>query len=279
MHGILPLLTPLLALAMVSSSGPEAASYPPFVPKVSTERSVLRLGGKEFVVTTVTRTFPLVFNRDVESMHHPQSATSETLRVAQIANPATESDRRWNAIVRARIAPLLREAYEGVSETGTATPARQTTVDVGIEPRAVAPGIVAAQVYRYSLPHDMARGWGPSRAFIWSEKDRRALTAENLFDPATGWWRALVPAMLEAAYEEPVPEGVRGYEALERTQTPMIGESGMCLKFNEAESSSFVLAQPLCLPWKILRPYLRKDLPFDIRRLEERSTSHDGCDG
>lgn len=86
-----------------------------------------------------------------------------------------------------------------------------------------------------------------------------------------------MPAVLEAAYEQPVPEGVKGYEALERAQTPMIGEKGMCLKFNEADSGSFVLFQPICLPWKILRPYLRKDLPFDFRRLEERSPGCDGC--
>lgn len=278
MHRLPAVLTPLAALAMASSSGPEEAGYPPFVPRVSVERAVFRLSGKAFVVTTVTRTFPLVFNWDVEALDRRQTASSETVRVTQIANPETESDRRWNAVVRARIGPLLRQAYIGASESGAATPARQTSVEVGIEPVAVAPGIIAARVDEYIYPHDMMKGWGTSTSFIWSEKDRRALTAEDLFDPGTGWWRALTPAMLEIAYGEPVPQGVKGYEALERNQTPMIGEDGLCLKFKEADSGAFVLAQPLCLPWKTLRPYLRKDLPFEILRLEERAPDCDGCE-
>lgn len=229
-------------------------------------------------MTTTTRTYPLVFNWDVESMNHSQIPSSETLRVTQIVNSGSRSDRRWNAIVRGRIGPMLREAYEGVNHTGTATPERQTTVEVAIEPVAVAPGVVAAQVSWYNYPHDMVRGWGALGAFIWSESELRALTAEDLFDPATRWWQALVPKMLEAAYEEPVPEGVEGYEALDRTQTPMIGEKGMCLKFQEDKTSSFVLDQPHFLPWKVLRPYLRRDLPFDPERLEESPSGWEGCD-
>lgn len=50
----------------------------------------------------------------------------------------------------------------------------------------------------------------------------------------------------------------------------------MCLKFREADSGASVLAQPLSLPWSILRPCLREDLPFEILRLEERAPDCDG---
>jgi len=264
MYLALRLVALMLALPLASSEG-----RPAFVPRVTMERSVVRLAGKRFVLTTTTRTYPLIFNRDVERLGHHQKASTDTVILAQIEEAVTASDRRWNAAARARIEAMVREAYSGVGNTGAPVPARQTTVEASVEPVAVAPGIIAAQLHWYVYPQEFFKGWGSTRAFIWSERALRALTAEDLFDPATRWWRALVPKMLEAAYEEPVA-AVQGYEALERAQTPMIGAEGMCLKFHESETGSFVLAQPICLPWTQVQPYLRKDLPFDPGRLEER---------
>lgn len=268
MYGALRFVPPFVALLLGSSAGPQAAL--PFVPTVSVERTVVRLGTKTFVLTTSTRIFPFVFNADVASVGHSQTRSSETITLAQIEGAATRSDRRWNAIVRARIGSMLREAYVGANHEGRAVPTRQTEVELGIEPGAVAPGIIAAQLRWYVYPQDLMKGWGSTRAFLWSESEQRALTAEDLFDPRTQWWKALVPTVLEAAYEEPVPEGVKGYETLERTQVPMIGEKGMWLKFHEEDEGSFVLDQPTFVRWEVLRPYLRKDLPFDPLRLEER---------
>ena len=271
MSGALRLIPAFLALLIGSSAGPEEALR--FVPTVALERSVVRLGDKRFVLTTWTRTFPFVFDPGVASAGHVQTTSSETIRLAQIEGAATPSDRRWNAIARARLKAMLREAYVGVNHSGHAVATRQTQVELGIEPAAVAPGIIAAQLSWYVYPLDLMKGWGANRAFLWSEREQRALTAEDLFDPRTRWWKALVPTLLEAAYEQPVPEGVEGYETLERGQVPMIGSQGMWLKFHEGDSSAFVLDQPTFVRWEALRPSLRNDLPFDRRRLAERGTA------
>src|SRR5688572_7853091 len=108
MYEALRLLPPLAALLLASSAGPEAATRPPFVPSVAVERSVLNLAGKRFVMTKTIRTFPLVFNWDVESLGRRHLPSSETVTLARIEGAATASDRRWNAIARARIAAIVR---------------------------------------------------------------------------------------------------------------------------------------------------------------------------
>lgn len=269
MHFAVRLVPKLLALLLASSSGPDAALWPPFVPKVVVERSVLRLGDRAFVLTTTMRTFPVMFNREVESLGNLQMPTSETVTLAQILNASTESDRRLNAMARKRVEAAIREAYAGVTGTGTVDPMRQTSVEVAIRPTAVAPGVVAAELRSSVFTAHLIKGWESTRGLIWSVGEGRLLTAEDLFDPATSWWRTLVPRMLEAAYGEPFTQVDGRYRSIERSQTPLLGRNGLCLKFREGEEGALVLAQPICLPWRALRPYLRDDLPFDPSRLEE----------
>ncbi len=78
--------------------------------------------------------------------------------------------------------------------------------------------------------------------------------------------------MMESASGAPVTFRVEGYEEIDRNQTPGLSPNGLWLRFKVDQNGSFVLDQPVFLPWAAVRPYLRKSLPFDpnaIARMPE----------
>jgi hypothetical protein len=260
-------LLPLLLTAGWSTAGVTRAQEKA---QVLEQHQSYRAGGVSVLTTTTRRTYPFVPGSEVGTPSNLQDPSSETVTLSQLQGGGAEE--RLNAVLRNSVARLMRETMIGVSPSGRIDPARPTELQISAKVTAAAPGIVVANLSWYVFPHDMIKGWGTSRPLIWSLEQERAIAADDLFDPSTRWWTALVPLMMESAYEAPVTFRVEGYEEIDRDQTPDLSPDGVWMKFNADESGSFVLDQPVFLPWAAVRPYLRKSLPFDpsaIARMPE----------
>ncbi|QAY78157.1 hypothetical protein ETR14_17705 [Sphingosinicella sp. BN140058] len=225
---------------------------------------------------TTEKVYPLSFDAEIAQLGFTPSPSTETIIVSQIEIPETTSERAWNAYMARSASEALRMAYKGVTD-GTATPQREVSVEASARVIAVAPGIIAAELSSTTFLHANPKSWDSQHAFLWSVSEMRPLTADDLFDPATSWWTKLVPAVLRAAYGEPVTETIADYESLERSQTPRLLREGMCLKFHEDANGAHVLWQPQFIPWRELRRYVRKNLLFDLEQVEVSGTGWENC--
>lgn len=254
-----------LACIAVPSSTTKSAPAPEAVSVSAKHRSVV--AGYRIVTTTSIRTFASVRNAEFEALGIPQRPASETITLDEIDAPGQPGTSRFNAEMRHRVGASRRQAMASLGESAERDPAWPVSLDIAARVTAVAPGLIAAELRRSVFPHHLMKSAEDVYPLLWSLREQRALTADDLFEPASQWWTALVPAMMEGAYGERASFRVDGYDAIDRSQTPSVSAEGVWMKFRASDSGGFVLAQPILLSWRTVRPYLRKSLPFDPEAL------------
>jgi hypothetical protein len=260
----LVIASPLLfALAITSSTG----SWPRDKPKVTVDRQVHHAAGYVITTTTTTLVYRPIWTADTQALGRESMPPSRTVTMSQLG-PGGRAQEAFNTVLRQSIGDMSREAVNSVYSSGRIDLARPASIEFAATVTAAAPGMIAADLSWSIFPHDMMKASENSRPLIWSFRQGRALTVEDLFDPATHWWTALVPRMMDSAYEEQLEIRIAGYEQIDRSQAPGLSPEGVWLKFHADDSGSFVLAQPLLLSWKVVRPYLRQQLPFDPAGIE-----------
>jgi hypothetical protein len=223
---------------------------------VLVERSIFSLGGRTYVRTVSNRTTHFAEEDDIPVGLNSGPAEHRTTSTS-LQNPRNADERAFNAQVPRLVAGMGHEV-EWVTFADAS---------VALDIVGSAPGVILAreELWQYPKGGPVSATW--SRAFSWSLKQRRRLTASDFFDPKSGWERALAWPLLARMYGEPV-EPFGEYRRLDPAQFPRISRAGLCLKFEEDGSGSSATEQPTLLPWETLRPYLRKTLPLDRRKIE-----------
>ncbi|NEX94488.1 DUF1311 domain-containing protein [Caulobacter sp. 17J65-9] len=213
-------------------------------------------GGREFVTLT---TYHATRDPDLAGPED-DPALWETARL-QISRPDAE-ERRWNAMVAAGLDRIMDPppVYGG-----------EGFVDLA----SVAPGFIGARLHRV---HVRGPG-GESHQIIsvpWSLKLGRALTPADVFvDPA-----AAKETVARLAFEQYRKDGdADSSVTLETFRTLTAYDrywnyeaAGLSLAFdddNEFGGAHRALTLGTTIPWADLAPYLRKDLPFDLKALRD----------
>jgi hypothetical protein len=223
---------------------------------VLVERSTFSLGGRTFVRTVTNRTTHYA-GEDAIMFGLNGGPAKQRTTSSSLQNPNTADERAFNRQVQRIVADTDHE-------TEWVGPVDST---IALDIVGSAPGVILAREDLYQYPKGGAASATWSRAFSWSLTQRRRLTAADFFDPKSGWETALARPLLFRMYEEPVEPSDR-YQRLDPAQFPRISKAGLCLKFEENGNERFVTDQARLLPWETLRPYLRKTLPLDPRKIE-----------
>lgn len=220
--------------------------------------------GYSFVELTSYAAHPAAAD-DIGAGDPPRSTQSQVL-LLQIARPADAAERQWNEMIARRMTQIMTEST--------------ATADKGyVVIDSAAPGFIQATINR----SDERGPGGDSVSLIsiaWSLRLGRQLAVADIFrDPAAGVAavaRLAMRNMEKNAVEAGEPfdlklADVRGLVAPMRYWS--LTKAGLALTFdsNGAFGGAHYAAATLSttLPWSDLAPYLRKDLPFDIKSLRD----------
>jgi len=197
----------------------------------------------------------------------PRSAQSQAL-LLQIARPADPSERRWNAMIAKRLAQLMADETD-------------TVADGGVVIDSATPGFIQATVRR----SDERGPGGVSVRLIpvaWSLRLGRELTAADLFgDPAAG-----AGAVARLAFRQMKTNAAQSGDTeafaptlseIRELVAPMrywsLTKKGLDLTFDDDNAYGgghyAAVALSTTVSWSDLAPYLRSDLPLDLRALRD----------
>jgi hypothetical protein len=267
------LLGGLCGLAVLVAGCRPEASAPPF--EASADRVVRKefvFAGRKFVQTTRHKDFPLDPRVQRATFGTNSSPPDEAVSVVAIADPRTPGERLWNEFISRHADSLVREMYGTKDQPAPLFP---QNVWITISLTSVGPDLLQASWEASSYGYDQAHGSTSTGSLLWSLTKDRQITAEDIFRPESHWAEALaLPLTRILVWPEPVDEPSQGYTALQRSQTPVIAPDGLWLRFKENENERWWQGQSACLRWSVLKPYLRKSLPFDLSKL--RWTGREG---
>ncbi len=203
-------------------------------------KAVTRLGGWTFVTITT---------------YH---GSDHRLTMLQIDSPGATA---WNAWAKAQV----ETAYEMTDESQNGKPLPGTTVTVGMSVTNASPDLISVRVESTAEDGGMGGDDNRSTAATWLVRPAHDLTGKDLFDPARPWATALVPAAQKHLVDgDGNPDKTHKIKRLDQAGGDwMITAKGLSITYDDWRTVDGRPGAETDLSWAELKPYLRKDLPFD----------------
>jgi uncharacterized protein YecT (DUF1311 family) len=125
----------------------------------------------------------------------------------------------------------------------------------------VSPDLIIADIsqgwYAFGSPH----GAGRTQTVAWSFRLGRALTAGDVFLP--GWEKAIGSLIWQGMLANGWTADMGVLETASEHQALRFSQKGICVSFDPYEVAGYVSPSPVSIPWKVLRPLMNAELPFD----------------
>lgn len=209
---------------------------------------------------------------DKEYVHH--ETVSRIASLVQIDRPASPSDIAWNAAMQDWLADMIWEA-EGDTEgprpaEDVSFPTSMTDVEAAISISSASADVIAAtggvSTYWKGAAHP---NWSGAHQ-IWSLGMGRMLTSADIFSPAKPWATDLAPVVQArlVGIEGSTPADFGKIDSIDQISFWDIGPEGILLVYSPYVLGGYLSSATALLPWPLLKPYLRKDMPFNPAALE-----------
>ncbi len=203
-------------------------------------------------------------------------AVIEEDTLVQIDSPINSAEVAWNTNARAQLKQEMagaRQWEDGGSAQATFESDDYDDVYVTQALVSASPDLIVSTLsgstYWAGAAHP--REWD-STATSWSLTRGRALTASDILDLGKMSAKVLTAMAQERlkglAVSDPPEAELRDTENVRRWQ-PM--PDGLHIVYIQYELGGYLSAADATVPWAKLKPYLRKDLPFDPAKLEVAS--------
>jgi uncharacterized protein len=194
------------------------------------------------------------------------ASVRKTVRLVQLATPQSSAERRWNRMIRKRLAELTGESGSGGSE------------EYAVSVDAVAPGFIQATLVGHDEDAGPGAGSVETVPVAWLLSRDRSLSPDDLFRDARSAAAVLARlakprlkanfAKLGEAYDltdDQVKELVRParYWVLSRSGIRIEPDTGN----NISPTMLDAVELRVTIPWTELMPYLRQGGPLDIGAL------------
>lgn len=192
-------------------------------------------------------------------------AVIERDALVQIDSPAGPAEIAWNANARVEMTRAVATARSfGATLPGT-TFNNDNFDDVYVTQALVSASrdmiVSTIQIATTSIRPEFASK--RQTATLWSLRLGRALAASDIFSSDTAW-----PQVLAAAGR---PEGVVSLAEFDPAPDPhrwQVLPDGLHIVFDQIDRPGYDSGAQIIVRWESLKPYLRKDLPFDPAKLE-----------
>lgn len=210
-------------------------------------QAATRVGGWTFVATTVSR-------------------GEHTLTTLRIDSP-TASARAWNAWAKTSVDTAYALTDE-VSRDGKPLPGTSVTVAMSVV--AASPDLISVTTDSSSGDDGMAEVDNRHAAATWLVRPRRQLTGDDLFDKAKPWATALARVA-----QRHLRGGDGELDKIHRIRRVdqaggewQITAKGLSISYDDWRSAGTGNGAETDLSWTELKPWLRKDLPFDPAKIQ-----------
>jgi uncharacterized protein len=206
--------------------------------------AIMRLGGWTFITTTSYR------------------GADHSLAVPQIDSSTAGT---WNTWAKA----LVETSYDLTDETKNGKPMPGTTVTVVMSVTAASPDLISASVQSATQEDGMGAGDNRQSLATWLVRPAHQLTGKDLFDASKPWATALAPiAQKHLVDGDGNTDKAHKIKRLDQAGGDWaITAKGLSLTYDDWRSADDRPGAETDLSWAELKPFLRKDLPFDPARI------------
>jgi len=209
--------------------------------------AVTHLGGWTFVSLTTQR-------------------AGHTLTVPQIDSPV-DTARDWNVWAQSKV----DTAYHLTGElTKDGMPVLDSSVTVVMSIITASPDQIGVTIDSSSGEDGLAEIDNRHTAATWLVNRRHEFTGKDLFDPAKPWATALVPlAQKHLVDGDGDPDKTHKIKRLDQAGGDwVITAKGLSITYDDWRTVDGRPGAETDLSWAELKPYLRKDLPFDPTKIQ-----------
>lgn len=233
--------------------------------------SVLPVGGHMFLVTEYHRVRAAAPVQVGALTVH--DVVTETKSLIQIDAPKSEAEVNWNQASQDWLDDTMDSPN---SETENHNfEAEELDVDARMELVSASPDVIVVQMgvstYWKGRPHPQ---W-QREARIWSLPLGRRLAPSDFLDADKPWDRALTAvaqANLKSTVDPPNNTFLGKIASIDNIDHWRLTPAGIEIVFDPYELGGYLSAAKSLLPWSEVRPYLRRDAPFDPASLREPPT-------
>ena len=233
-------------------------------------RSVGVFGGRRYFTLSTYRA-RIAQIEQADDTTQPFDVTEE-VDIVQIDAPRSDAERAWNAAARRQAAIAQKEVYEFSDappgkdnfETDDYQHVWVTMSLAGASPDLIST-VLQEDSYHYGAAHPQER---VNRAVTWSLRLGRPIKASDVFDATKPWRKALQP-LVEAHLKATNPPlgSVKPYE-VDRVDRWQLRADGLHVVYMSYELGGYLSAAEASIPWDELKPYLRRDMPFDPKDIQ-----------
>jgi len=203
---------------------------------------------------------------------HGAGPVEESVTRLQIAHPADDGQRRWNATVAHQLDQTIQAAEDLADRNQrlVTSEGRDTSVHAAIELVSVTPDLIDVTIHALADPAGPPPPQSATRSLIWSARLSRPIDATDLFDPKALWRPSLAQMAVDRVVASP---GVAPPSA--QAVAPLAADPG---RWTLTQGGLMVDLRPptpgaapvsALVPWPLLSPYLKRPLFVDPSSLME----------
>ncbi len=226
------------------------------------KEAVMRLGGHTFLSTVTYR----VHAYKVAGETLPSAAAQQILTLTQIDAP-TDADLRWNVEARNRFDGAFSSA---VGPNDGQVPPDTSDADISLRVTAAAPGLIVSEVSAATYSDGMAHSEQSNETFTWLLGAGKDLKLADLFDPSKPWATALATVAQShlKSLTSPPETQFDTIKTIDGMGSWRLMPEGLRIDYDPYVLGGYLSAATTTLSWAELKPWLRKDLPFDPAQIE-----------
>ncbi len=232
-------------------------------------RSLGTFGGRRFF--TISTYHARIVQIDKGDGTHAPFAVTEEVDIVQIDAPRSDAEVRWNAEARRQADAAQKEVYKFTDDSSVynfkTNEDRRVWVTMSLV--SASPDLISTvmeeDTYRFESAHPQECA---NSATTWSLRLGRPLSATDVFDPTTPWKKDVqlkVEAHLKAT--NPPLGSAKPYD-VDRVERWQLRADGLDVVYRSYELGGYLSAADALIPWSELKPYLRRDLPFDPKYIQ-----------
>lgn len=227
--------------------------------------AVQKVDGHLFLNTTTYRVRPYLPDGQDGDTGESVEMTNTLL---QIDNPVSAAEIAWNTQARQAFDKAVVDAMDDPWSGGTDFATADQDIIVTMTVVSASSELICAEIETWTYEKGRPHGFDSAYSVNWLLKPGRPLLASDIFVSGKPWATALAPMAKRYLNFSEEPDEIE-ISSIKTVDNWQILPEGLAVEFDQSEFGSYSPPTESILPWNEIRPYLRKDLPFDPAKLQK----------